>query len=305
MELRHLRYFVAVADELHFGRAAEKLHISQPPLSHQIRDLERELGVPLFRRTRHFVAITEAGRAFLEEARRVLQDADHAMATARKAGHREVGHLSVAFGPASEAGIQAKVLNAFLSRHPNVVLDLQTVHSRQQIEALVERRIDVAFPILPVSHRDVATEVIADAPLVAAIPVDHPLARAGRIRLSDLRSEPFVRVSLDAGSAFHDLVLRACTEAGFMPSVAREAGHVLTVLGLVGAGLGIAILPGPVGTRPTEGVVFRSLPHAPRFQIGVAYRRHEMSTLLLAFLQVVREISRRKPVRPLRASVGA
>ena len=305
MELRHLRYFVAVADELHFGRAAEKLHISQPPLSHQIQDLERELGVDLFHRTRHFVALTEAGRAFLEEVRHILKDTDHAVATARKAGHGEVGHLSLGFGPASEAAVLGKILNAFLSRHANVALDLQTLHSQEQVDALLNRRIDVAFPILPVSHRDIVSETIADEPLIAAMPAAHPLARAGRVRLADLRAEAFVRVTPEAGPAFHDLVLRACAEAGFAPSVKREAGHVLTVLGLVGAGLGVAILPGPLGSRPTEGVVFRPLVHAPRVQIGIAYRRGEVSTLLLSLLRVAREVSRRKPARALRAFAGA
>ncbi len=170
MELRHLRYFVAVADELHFGRAAEKLHISQPPLSHQIQDLERELGVDLFHRTRHFVALTEAGRAFLEEARPILQATDHAVATARRAGRGEVGRLSVGVGHASETRVLGKALNVFLLRHSNVVLDLHTLDSREQIEALANRRIDIAFPILPVSHRDIVAEAIGTEPLVAALP---------------------------------------------------------------------------------------------------------------------------------------
>ena len=305
MELRHLRYFVAVADELHFGRAAEKLHISQPPLSQQIQDLERELGVTLFHRTRHFVALTEAGRAFLDEVRRILQHTDHAAETARKVGHGEVGRLSIGFGLASAAGVMGRILNVFFSRHANVALDLQTLHSRAQIDALVNRRIDVAFPILPVSHRDIAAEPVATEPLVAAFPAAHPLASARRVRLADLRSYPFVSVSPEAAPTFHDLVLAACAEAGFTPVVAHEAGHVLTILGQVGAGLGVAILPESLGGKSAEGVVFRPLTDAPPIQIGVAYRRHETSTMLLAFLQVVREVSRKKPARPLRASASA
>jgi DNA-binding transcriptional LysR family regulator len=305
MELRHLRYFVAVADELHFGRAADKLHISQPPLSHQIQDLERELGVDLFHRTRHFVALTEAGRAFLEEALPILEATDHAVATARKAGRAEVGRLSVGVGHASETRVLGKALNAFLVGHSNVVLDLHTLDSREQIEALANRRIDIAFPILPVSHRDIVAETIATEPLVAALPAAHRLACARRLRLADLRSDPFVGVLPDESPALHELISRACAEAGFAPAIVHEAGHVLTVLGLVGAGLGVAIVPGLLGSRPTEGVVFRPLTRAPSVQIGVAYRRNEMSTLLLAFLNVVRQVSQRKHVRPLRASVGA
>ncbi len=305
MELRHLRYFVAVADELHFGRAAEKLHISQPPLSHQIQDLERELGVDLFYRTRHFVALTEPGRAFLEEARRILQDTDHAVATARKAGRAEVGRLSIGFGLASEASVLGKILNVFLSQHSGVAVDLQTLHSREQIEALANRQIDVALPILPVSHRNIAVEPIAVEPLVAALPNTHALANAGRIGLADLRSGPFVRISPEAGPAFHEAVLRACAEAGFAPSIASEAGHVLTVLALVGAGLGVAILPACLASRPTHGVVFRRLARAPSIQIGVAYRQRETSALLLAFLDIARDASRQTTVRNLRAPASA
>ena len=259
MELRHLRYFVAVADELHFGRAADKLHISQPPLSHQIQDLERELGVDLFHRTRHFVALTEAGRAFLEEARPILQATDHAVATARKAGRAEVGRLSVGVGQAAETRVLGKALNAFLARHSNVVLDLHTLDSREQIEALATRRIDIAFPILPVSHRDIVAEAIATEPLVAALPAAHHLARARRLRLADLRSDPSCAFHPTRGPRFTISFQRACAEAGFAPSIVHEAGHILTVLGLVGAGLGVAILPGSLGSRPTEGVVFRPL----------------------------------------------
>ncbi len=305
MELRHLRYFVAVAGELHFGRAAAKLHISQPPLSQQIQDLERELGVELLHRTRHFVALTEAGRAFLEEARRILEDTDHAVAMARKAGRGELGHLSIGFGHASAAGVLGRILRAFRVQHPKVTIDLQTLHSVEQVEALVSRRIDVAFPILPASHRDLAAEAIATEPLVAALPADHPRASRRRVALAELRSEPFIRLSPAAAPTFHDLVQKACADMGFAPKVAHEAGHILTVLGLVGSGLGVAIVPGWLRTGPCDGVVFRSLSGAPTIKIGVAYRRHEPSPLLPAFLDVVRSVARPRSVRPLRASAGA
>lgn len=305
MELRHLRYFVAVAEELHFGRAAEKLHISQPPLSHQIQDLERELGVDLLHRTRHFVGLTEAGRAFLEEARRILSDSDHAVATARKVGRGEAGHLSIGFGPFLATGFLGKIINAFLSLHPNIKLDLRPLQSSEQVEELTAGRIDVAFPILPVSHRDVVTEAVAAEPLLAALPVDHRRARARRVSLADLRSDSFVAISRSVAPTFHDLVARACGDAGFAPAVEHEATYVLTVLGLVGAGLGVAIVPAWIGSRPTEGVVFRPMSDALPVQIGVAHRRKESSPLLLAFLEAVRTVSRLPSAGPLRASAGA
>jgi DNA-binding transcriptional LysR family regulator len=305
MELRHLRYFVAVAGELHFGRAAAKLNISQPPLSQQIQDLERELGVELLHRTRRFVALTEAGRVFLEEARRILEEADHAVATARKAGRGEAGQLSIGFGHASAAGILGRILSAFRERHPTVTVDLHTLHSVEQVDALVNRRIDVAFPILPVSHRNIAAEAIGTEPLIVALPSDHPQARNRWIALADLRPESFIRLSPSAAPMFHDLIQKACAGAGFVPAVVHEAGHILTVLGLVGAGLGVAVVPGWLRTRPSDGVVFRSLSGAPTIKIGVAYRRRDSSPLLPAFLDVVRSASRPRSVRSLRASVGA
>src|SRR5207253_3595109 len=136
MELRHFRYFVAVAEELHFGHAAARLHISQPPLSHQIHDLERELGVELFRRTRRSVALTEAGRLFLEQARQVLGSAEHAVEIAQKASRAEIGKLSIGFGPTTENGMLKPVLSLFLARHPSVQLDLHNLYTQEQLEGL-------------------------------------------------------------------------------------------------------------------------------------------------------------------------
>jgi len=305
MELRHLRYFVAVAEELHFGRAAEKLHISQPPLSHQIQDLERELGVSLLHRTRHFVALTEAGRAFLEEARRILSDSDHAVATARRVGRGEVGHLSIGFGPLLAVGILGRIINGFLADHASVKLDLQTLNTAEQVEALAGGRIDVAFPILPVSHPEIVTEVVASEPLVAALPANHGRGRSRVVSLADLRSESFVGISRSAAPTFHDLVVRACGDAGFAPSVEHEANYVLTVLGLVGAGLGVAVVPGWIANRPSEGVTFRRLSGTSPVRIGVAHRRGDPSAPLLAFLEAVRTVSALRPRLNLRVTAGA
>lgn len=305
MDLRHLRYFVAVAEELHFGRAAEKLHISQPPLSHQIQDLERDLGVELFHRTRHFVVLTEAGRLFLDEARHVLGDAEHAIGIAQKAARGEIGRLSVGFGPAPENGVLKRVLSVFLSRHPDVSLDLRNLYTTEQIEALANRQIQVGFPLLPISHRDLVVESIGTEPLVVAFPVEHPLASRDCVGLSDLRNEPFVRVSPELGTAYCDLVTGACEESGFKPHVAHEARHIITVLGFVEAGLGISILPGSLRNVRAEGIAFRPLRHGPSVDIGLAYRRDESSRTLFSFLEVVREIARQRRLRPIRKAASA
>lgn len=305
MELRHLRYFVAVAGELHFGRAAAKLHISQPPLSQQIQDLERELGVDLLRRSRHFVELTDAGRSFLEEARHILADSDRAAAEARRVGRGEMEHLSVGFGPLVAAGILGRIINAFQARRPDSTLDLQALSTAEQVDALVDRRVDVAFPMLPVSHRHVSTQAVVVEHLFAALPAHHGKAPAPTISLSDLSSERFVSFSRAAAPTYHDLVVRACGDAGFAPTVEHEANYILTILGLVGTGLGVAIVPAWIANRPFEGVVFRPLSDVAPVQIGVAHRRDNRSGLVLAFCEAARSVSTERPIRPLRVSARA
>jgi DNA-binding transcriptional LysR family regulator len=304
LELRHLRYFVAVAEELHFGHAAARLHISQPPLSHQIRDLERELGVSLFQRTRHSVCLTEAGRLFLEEARQVLGNAEHAVETAKKAARGEIGRLSVGFGPTPENGLLQRVLSLFIARHPDVSLELHSLYTNEQLEALAQRQIDVCFPLLPISNRDFRVERIGAEPVGVALPTQHPLANKSRIALAELSQESFVLVSREVGG-FYDFVLDACARAGFAPTVTHEARHVLTALGFVAAGLGVTLLPGAVGAACPPGVVFRPLHHAPVVELGLAYRPNDSSRALHAFLDVVREASRQKRPHPAWASASA
>jgi DNA-binding transcriptional LysR family regulator len=306
MELRHLRYFIAVAEELHFGRAANRLHISQPPLSHQIRDLEREIGVELFRRTRRSVILTEAGRLFLEGARHVLGDAEHAVEIAQQASRGEVGRLSVGCGPAPQSWILERVLSVFLARHPNVQIELHTLYTQEQVEALGARRIQVAFPLLPIQDRGLGVERIGEEPLAVALPVTHRLAAKTSISLAELRDEPFVLVSRDVGPSFHDLVFRACGQQGFAPRVTHEASNVVPVLGFVAAGLGISIQPEAVRSSSPEGVVFRSLaPPAPAIEIGMAYRLDDSSPVLTAFREVVREVALHRSTQPLWAPAKA
>jgi DNA-binding transcriptional LysR family regulator len=306
VELRHLRYFIAVAEELHFGKAADRLHISQPPLSHQIQDLEREMGVELFRRNRRSVALTEAGRLFLDETRHVLRDAERAVEIARKAAHGEVGRLSIGSGPAPESWILKKVLSVFLAQHPEVRIDFHSLYTQEQVDALGRRQIQVGFPLLPIPRRGLVVESIGMEPLVVALPASHRLAGQPRIPLTELRKEPFVSVSRDVGRSFHDLVFNACNHAGFTPNIAYETGQVLTVLALVAAGLGVSLQPAGVASSRPDGVVFRHLlPKAPMVEIGMAYRRDDSSPTLSAFLSVVREVARQRHLRPLWAAAGA
>jgi DNA-binding transcriptional LysR family regulator len=295
VELRHLRYFVAVAEELHFGRAAVRLHISQPPLSHQIQNLERELGVELLRRTKRSVNLTAAGQLFLEQARRVLQNADHAVEVAQRADRGQIESLSIGFGPTPEGGLLREVLKIFLSRCPDVRMELHSLYTQEQVDALAKRQIQVAFPLLPIPMRGLIVETLERVPLSVALPADHTLASRQRIALSDLREEPFVLVSRAIGPSFYDLVFSACRQAGFTPKVRHETTHVYTVLGFVAAGFGVSIVPEPIGLTPREGVVYRPLrAPAPTAELGLAYRREDSSKTLATFLDVVRETARQR-----------
>ncbi|MFY9549813.1 MAG: LysR substrate-binding domain-containing protein [Thermoanaerobaculia bacterium] len=299
MELRHLRYFVAVAEELHFGHAAARLHISQPPLSQQIQDLERELGVELFIRTRRSVALTAAGRVFLEEARHVLGDAKHAVEIAKKASRGEIGRLSIGFGPAPEAGLLKRVLTVFLARHPDVDVELHRLYTQEQLKALSRETIDVAFPLLPIPAGPLVVERVSIEPVAVAMSSLHPLAGRRRLALQELRHEPFVLVCRDVGPVFYDLLFDACGKAGFTPTVTHETRHVMTVLGFVAAGLGVTLLPGAVESSAPPGVVFRRIsPHTPTVALGIAYRRSDTSQTVSAFVEVVREVVRQRTPRP-------
>ena len=292
MELRHLRYFVAVAEELHFSRAAARLHIAQPPLSQQIRRLEGDLGVALFSRTRRRVELTPAGRALLEEARRVLAQADRAARIARRAGTGAIGQLALAFVPSADLDLLPRVLRLWRGRFPDVELDLQVLLPVAQMEALAAGRIQVGLLRLPVAaDRAVVVEPIQNEPLVAVLPRRHRLARRSRVRLADLAGETIMMFPRHVAPGYYDVMISAFRDAGFTPSVFHP-GTMQTNLALVSAGLGASLLPSSIRNLRRAGVVYRPLmPPVPRVELAVAYRRDERSAVLPAFLELVRVVA--------------
>src|SRR5579863_828003 len=284
MELRHLRYFVAVAEELHFGRAAERVHIAQPPLSQQIRRLEDELGVQLFDRTKRRVELTHAGRAFLREARQTLARAEQAVRAAQQAGRGEVGELAVGFVGSATYLIVPLVLKTFRHRFPKVELRLG--------------QIQVGF-FRSVSDDEALTfEWILEERLVMALPESHPLARHRRVELTKLSEDSFVLFPRAIGPGFYDLIVSQCRRAGFTPRVALEASSVQTIVGLVAAGMGVALVPASCQNFRRAGVVYKAIREpGPTVKMAVAWRRGDRSPVLRAFLEVVREVAR-GPVEP-------
>jgi DNA-binding transcriptional LysR family regulator len=289
VELRHLRYFVAVAEELHFRRAAERLHISQPPLSQQIRQLEDAVGVQLLARNRRGVQLTPAGQSFLEEAREILASVDDAAETARRVSRGEVGQLSVGFVGSAMYGVLPEILRSFREGHPDVELRLRELPSAPQLEGLRSGRIDVGFVRPPVQDPDLMSETVLREPVVAALPEWHRLSARRRLRLADLRHESFVLMGHREAPGLHDALVGAMWAAGSAPGVIQEVAEMQTVVGLVAAGLGVSLVPASVQALKRRGVVYRPvIEDAPRIELDLVWRTGDASPVLDAFRQLVR-----------------
>src|SRR5215468_10157993 len=296
MEFRHLRYFLAVAEELHFGRAAVRLGIAQPPLSQQIRQLEQELGVTLFHRTKRRVEITPAGQAFSEEVRQVLAQAERAVSTAQRAGRGEIGQLDIGFAPSADLDILPRVLRVWNARFPAVEIDLHPLLPSAQTEALRDGRIQIGFVRLPLEESALVVETIQREPLLAVLPAGHALARRARVRLAELGGDRMIMFPRRMAPGYYDLLISACRSAGFTPRVLQEPGSIQTNLGLVSAGLGVTLMPASIRNLRRTGVVYRPLASpVPHAEMAVAYRRDERSAVLPAFLQVLHDVIRPRP----------
>jgi DNA-binding transcriptional LysR family regulator len=304
MELRHLRYLIAVAEELHFGRAARRLGIAQPPLSQQIRRLEDELQTPLLRRTKRQVQLTEAGRVFLDEARATLAQAERAVRLAQRANRGEIGQLSVGFVPWADFTSIPRMIRTFGERHPDVDVELHSLTSLEQLNALRHGDIHVGIMRPPVAGDDLLTEPLFSEPLVVAFPRGHRFTAYDRIPWRELTSEAFIAFSRERTTGFDALIVQACREAAITLRVRHEADHPQTILALVEAGIGVSLVPASFARIKRPGIGHRGLrPVGPALETIIGWRRDNESRLLRAFLEVVHEIARAGPVRPKRSSI--
>jgi DNA-binding transcriptional LysR family regulator len=291
LELRHLRYFVAVAEELHFGHAARRLNTSQPSLSQQVRDLERELKVDLFLRTKRRVALTPAGQRFLVEARGILASTERAAGLAREAERGESLRLAVGISPETDWLFLGRALRRFAEHAPLVHILFLNLTPEAQVNALRAGQIDVGFVGLPLEAEGMATEATSRARLVVALPDKHPMARGDEIRLEDLSKESYVLWPRHLAPGTYDQLLSIFRQAGFGPPIAMEGGlpSTRTVLGMVAAGLTIALVDPALEQVAASGVVFRRLAGRGIYtEKGVIYRRSDPSSLLASFLQEIR-----------------
>ncbi|MFJ5969439.1 LysR family transcriptional regulator [Streptomyces sp. NPDC093060] len=292
MELRHLSGFVAVAEELHFGRAAERLHIAQSPLSQQIRLLERDLGVTLFERTTRSVRLTAAGQALLEPARHLLAEASAVRRTVQAAHLGEVGRVTIGFAGASSYSVLPVLTRAVTSELPGIELVLEgQTYAGEALGRIAEGSLDVGFVALPV-RRGISTRVVRMERLMIALPDSHPLAQRVDVSFADLAHEPFVTFPVSRGSAVRDAMVQACHEAGFAPRIVQEAPDSYNLLALVGAGVGLAVVVDSARAIRLEHVVFRPLTgdDVPVLPIALGWRTGNPSAALQAVLRVAERV---------------
>jgi DNA-binding transcriptional LysR family regulator len=291
MDLRRLRYFVAVAEFLHFGRAAQRMHVVQSAISQQIKLLESELGFPLLDRSRSSVKLTEAGRTFLPECRRVLFQADQAVRAARQAAGGRLGTIRVSFIDSALWSLLPPLIRTFRDRYPRVNLELQPRDRVAQVKALEERLVDVLLAPVPAPPSGFESELFVRGCLLAAVPEGHSLQARERIHITELASHDLITFPADLNTRMRELLIGACSSAGFSPSISQEASQIHTQLALVGAGLGIGFVPNWVATSNFQNVRFRPLEPRLEYDLNLIWKRDSDNCALNHFLEVAREVS--------------
>jgi DNA-binding transcriptional LysR family regulator len=292
MELRHLRYFLAVAEELHFTRAAKRLGIGQPPLSQQIQQLERELNTPLFRRLPRGVALTEAGLALFLDAKAILFQVDRASRNVQRIARGDQGALTV--GMINSAPFHPyvqRIIREFRQRYSKMQFSLIESSTPDLAKAVLAGTIDVAFtrPLI-VDDEALVVEPLFDEDILIALPSDHPLGAQRSVPVSALAQEPFVLFPRSIGSGLYDEIIAACQRAGFSPRIEQEASQVTSIVNLVAAGLGVSMVPASMRQINSDGVIYRRIADpAPRASMSLIYRDSGVSPSLTNFLSLARQ----------------
>ena len=295
MELRHLRYFVAVAEDLSFTEAAGKLHLAQPSLTRQIQNLEEELGVRLLNRSKSQVTLTEEGRSFLADARRILALATESVLAVQRLSRGEVGQLNIAYLPNFDFELLPETLRAFRQAFPHIALNLFDMTPAEQLRALEARKIDLGFVGLPppATAGAVQWESIARHRTVVVLPAKHPLARRRQVSLGDLETSFFVGMSEKTHPGFRDWLNRTCRQAGFTPRVLQDAELEPALMTFIAEGLGVTLAREHLKKLPHPGVAFRPLAPPLKSDYCIAWNRSNDSRALQQYIEIVKGLSTR------------
>ncbi|QIR38845.1 LysR family transcriptional regulator [Tolypothrix sp. PCC 7910] len=286
MELRHLRYFIAVAEELHFSKAAERLHIAQPPLSQQIQQLETELGVELFhRKTKRQVQLTEAGKVFLQEAYGLLLQLETAIALTQRIGRGQTGQLRIGFTSLVIYELLPLILRQFREQFPDVELVLRELTTSQQEQAIRDSVIHVGFAHPPLEDDTLSYQSIHQQTLVVALPSNHSLAQAEHIQVQELEDEPLIMFPRYLAPGLYDSIMSLFRQRNIKPQITQEAVQMQTIIGLVSAGMGVAITPSVLQDLQRSGVTYRPLrEQAPVIETAVIWHENSLTPLVENFL---------------------
>lgn len=290
IDLRQLRQFVALGTELHFRKAAERLHMTQPPLSQAMKKLEEDLGVELLIRNKKQVTLTSAGEVFLKEAKRILQQAERAKDLAKLAHEGAIGHLAVGFVGSATYEILPKALQQYRSLYPNVVMDLLELTTLQQFEALADDNIQVGLlrPTMS-TDTDLMVRTIAKEDMVVVLPKNHPLVSKTAVSLNDLASDSLITFSQTHVPSMFNKINLACHESGFTPKLGQSALQIQTMMSLVAGGLGVSLIPLSASHALHDGVTMRELVNCPptlQVELAVAWRQSAANPMLDAFIDV-------------------
>jgi DNA-binding transcriptional LysR family regulator len=299
VDLRHLRYFIAVAEAEHVGNAAQRLHISQSPLSRQIRQLEEDLGLTLFERSRKRLRLTQAGQSFLKDARMLIAEAERVVERARSAARGDSGTLTLGYVTGVlHSGFLPAVLRRFRRPHSEVQVELRMLRSSAQLEALRRRQLDAGFVYTPPEDDDpeLTTFPVVNEPLMLALPEEHPLANKAAIVPQDLDGMPWIALPRAINPAARERFLTACSESGFAPDLRFEADEPLTALSLVSAGLGATLVQASLGNAGQNGIKLCRLPWFPlKVEAFAVFRQEERSPLIDALLVKLKAVSKPNP----------
>lgn len=303
MELRHLRYFVAAADALNISQAAKHLHVSQPPLSRQIRDLEQELGTALFDRAHKKLKLTAAGQYFVEEARKIISHAKRAARAAKASGAGHAGQITIGFLSPLGGMFLPRILHSFRKKFPLVDMDLAEMVPREQLEALLDSQIDLAFVAAAEvqSANDFAFEPVMQVELRVALPLEHRLAKLRNVPLTELDDERFIILKRSAAPATHDFLIRLCRSSGFEPNVVKQSDSARSILDLVSAGIGLSIVPEHFRRCSSDVVLRRLTPKSPTLPLCMVWRKDDSSPTLEILREMIRRHFRRRSRKTGRA----